>query len=64
MVYPVPGQRNAGKRALMVLRLKAQVSLDHHHDLRVPEHLALPDPHDMTLAERKLLVRLCQRFKL
>ena len=59
VVYPVPRQRNAGERALVVLGLEAEVALDHDDHLRVPEDLALANAHDVALAEGELLVGLC-----
>ena len=60
VVHAVPREGYPGERALVVLGLEAEVALDHDHNLRVPEDLALPDAQDVALAEGELLVGLCR----
>ena len=64
MVNPMPCMGDPGQGPLVVLSLKPQVPLHHHHNLRKAKHLPLPDTHNMALAEGELLVGFCQENQL
>ena len=62
MVNPMPCMGDPGQGPLVVLSLKPQVPLHHHHNLRKAKHLPFPYTHNMALAEGELLVGFCQEI--
>jgi len=62
VVDAVLGVRDAVEGALVVLRLEAEVALDHDDDGRVGEDGALVDAQDVALEEGELLGGFCGRI--
>ena len=61
VVYAVPRPGDPAQRALVVLRLEAEVALAHDDDLRVQEAGAASDAVDVSRHEHELLARVCER---